>query len=216
MYMARKLSFWATVGAIGHAFGHILISFGKRQEFYPPGDSTGLQDIQEALYGPTPELAFKIVFLAMVPSYFFFWLPLVKTYMLNTTHKSVLFLVAAAGQGGALCVPVKFGFAYTQILLFASTSIDQLLFTSTEEKQSMAYALWPMMTVVPNGILSWVESTACTSHILTQRLGHVTYDLYMASSYVLFYLIILCLARSHHVSVRLEQSASDKRKRKVA
>ena len=39
---AYQLTFWAMIGALGHATGHFLIAHGKRLNFYPPGDICAL------------------------------------------------------------------------------------------------------------------------------------------------------------------------------
>ena len=84
---------------------------------------------------------------------------------------------------------MRFGFAYTQSVLFVGLSVDQL-HLSAGEKAAFGYALWPLMTVIPSGIMSWIEATGCTTHpLMRQFRGHVAYDALMASSYILYYLV---------------------------
>ena len=186
--LADNLFFWASVGALGHGFGHLLISNGIRNNYYPAGDITTWDDIKsDSIYW---------ILVKMVPGYFVLWLPLVNTYMMNASRSKVL-AFAVAAQLGVLPVPIKFGFAYTQTVLFAGMSIDQLTSVSTEDKGSFDYALWPLFTTLPSTAISWIESTGCTtSPLMRLGAGHVVYDVFMSSSYILYYLA--CAFVNHH------------------
>jgi len=179
MKAADNLVFYAILGALGHAAGHLLISNATRLGFYPAGHMTPLDDIRnDPLW---------IILAKIGPSYPLFWMPLVRTYMHNTAAKGRVPLVAAACMLGSLFLPMKFGFAYTQSVLFAGLSVDQLW---AQNEKGFEYALWPVMTVIPSAIFSWVEATGCTTHpLMTNFGGHVMYDAFMATSFVLFYLV---------------------------
>lgn len=183
---ADRLVFWAFMGALGHAAGHFIIANAKRRNFYPSNENeTFLHDL---VGGTLLEAVEKVG-----PGYFLFWIPLVKTYMMNAAQGRVA-LVALFFNVGAVLVPVKFGFSYTQAVLFGGMSMDQLSLPLKEK--GFEYALWPIITTIPNGIFSWIESVGCTSSILMQRHGHIVYDLYMASSYPIFY--IICWLRNNN------------------
>lgn len=188
MEMANKLAFWALIGAIGHGGGHLLITNAKRNGTYPVGDMRGL-DALLADKGAR-EIILRIV-RELIPGYLLFWVPLVKTYMINTPKNKVI-LLAALIQIGAMQLQAKFAFAFTQMVFFAGLSFDQLLFVPQTDK-GFEYALWPLVTVIPSTALSWWESTSCTTSVIMRDYGHVIYDTFMASSYILYYLI--CLVR---------------------
>jgi hypothetical protein len=176
---ADRLTFWALVGAIGHAAGHFLIANGKRMNIYPPPDERFIDDLRNS--------TFLVALGKAGPGYPLFWIPLVKTYMMNTTQNRVA-VIALLANILALFMPAKFGFSYTQAVLFGGMSIDQLILPA-KEKDTFEFALWPLLTTIPNGIFSWVECLTCTTNPLMQQHGHLVYDLYMVSSYTLFYLV---------------------------
>ena len=180
MKRADQLFFWATLGALGHAAGHALIANALRLGIYPEGHVRGLDDL---LNDPSWLRACAKI----LPAYPLFWMPLVQTYMANTARNRVA-LVALVVMVGSLLIPIKYGFAYTQAVLFVGLSVDQLLLPAKEK--GFEYALWPVLTVIPSGILSWVEATGCTTHpIMRHWGGHVAYDVVMGSSYLAFYLV---------------------------
>jgi hypothetical protein len=184
-----RLVFWAFMGALGHAAGHFIIANAKRRNFYPSNENESF--LHDLVKGTLLEAVAKVG-----PGYFLFWIPLVKTYMMNAAQGRVLVaLVALFFNVGAVLVPVKFGFSYTQAVLFGGMSMDQLLSLPRKEK-GFEYALWPIITTIPNGIFSWIESVGCTRSILMQRHGHIVYDLYMASSYLIFY--VICRLRNNN------------------
>lgn len=190
MEQANKLAFWAIIGGIGHGLGHALIANSIRIGIYPHGDVRPLDDFQGA---PLWLIAAKIG-----PGMLLFWAPLVKTYMMNTAKGNV-FLVVLLIQFFGLFVPMKFGFPYTQSVLFAGLSIDQLFRPASEK--GFEYALWPLMTVIPSGIFGWIEATGCTTNSLMLNYGgHLPYDVFMASSYPLFYLVCW-LVKSSRISM---------------
>lgn len=184
MAQADRLVFWAMIGALGHACGHFIIANAKRHEFYPPADERFIDDLRKSSVWEAIGKA--------GPGYPLFWMPLVKTYMMNTAKDRVA-IVALILQSVGLWVPVKFGFAYTQAVLFAGQSIDQLMLPSKEK--GFEYMVWPILTILPNGIFAWIECLTCTSSVLMRKHGHVVYDLYMASSYLAFYLV--CSVRTN-------------------
>jgi hypothetical protein len=175
---ADKLTFWALIGALGHASGHFIISNAKRKNLYPPADERFLDDLRRS--------TIMEGIMKAGPGYPLFWIPLVKTYMMNTAKGRVA-LLALLINAGAILTPVKFGFAYTQAVLFGGMSFDQL--TLPRKEKGFEYALWPWLTVVPNGMFAWVECLTCGSSFLMRNHGHVVYDLYMVCSYIIFYLI---------------------------
>ena len=176
---ADRLTFWALMGAMGHGAGHFLISHGKRGDFYPPAQLRFIDDLMES--------SFAVALAKAGPGYPLFWMPLVKTYMMNTAQNRVA-LVALIANIGGLFMQARFGFSYTQAVLFGGMSIDQLS-SPESEKETFEYAWWPLLTTIPNGIFSWVECLTCTSSALMREHGHLVYDLYMVCSYTLFYLV---------------------------
>jgi hypothetical protein len=190
MDRANQLTFWAIIGAIGHALTHELIANGKRMGYYPDdGESTFVDDLKGDPWW--------LILAKVGPGFPLFWIPLVKTYMMNTTKNRVV-VTAFFFQIGALFTPVKFGFSYAQMVLFAGLSFDQLLLPNNEK--GFEYALWPILTVVPSGIFTWIEAIGCTTSPLMKDHGHVIYDVYMTTSYIFFY--VLCWMRSTRLSIR--------------
>ncbi len=90
------------------------------------------------------------------------------------------------------------GLFVPQIVFFAGLSFDQLLLPNNEK--GFEYALWPILTVVPSGIFTWIEAIGCTTSPLMKDHGHVIYDVYMTTSYIFFY--VLCWMRSTRLSIR--------------
>jgi len=180
---AHRLAFWALIGAIGHGFGHYLISHARLHGYYPPATDTFIGDLRRTE-------SWSMVVCKALPGLPLFWVPLTKTYMMNTTSKTSVGLIACIFWAGSLFGQVRFGFSYAQAVLFGGSSIDQLLLPRNE-KDLFEFALWPLLTTVPNGLLAWYESTRCTSPSspLMQQHGHLIYDGYMVSSYIGFYLI---------------------------
>jgi hypothetical protein len=190
MDRANQLTFWALIGAIGHGLGHELIANGKRMGYYPKdGDAAFVDDVRGDPWW--------LILAKVGPGFPLFWIPLVKTYMMNTT-KNRMVGTAFVFQTASMFTPVKFGFSFTQSVLFAGLSLDQLFLPDNEK--GFEYALWPILTVVPSGIFTWIESTGCTTSPLMKDHGHVIYDVYMTTSYTLFY--VLCWMRSTRLSIR--------------
>lgn len=164
MTRANNLTFWALVGALGHAFGHFLISNAIRHGFYPPAETTFMDDLLQS--GSILEMIGKAC-----PGYPLFWMPLVSTYMMNTAKGRVA-LIALVCWIGSLFMQTRFGFSYAQSVLFAGLSIDQLLL-SKDDKDCFEYAMWPLITTLPNGVFAWIESLTCSSSPLMQQHGHL-------------------------------------------
>jgi hypothetical protein len=58
------------------------------------------------------------------PGYLFFWIPLVKTHMMNTSQNRVA-QFALGALVGSMVLLMQNGFAYTQKILFVGLSLDQ-------------------------------------------------------------------------------------------
>jgi hypothetical protein len=123
--------------------------------------------------------------------------------MMNTA-KDCVTLLALIIQFGSLMTPVKFGFSYTQAVLFGGMSIDQLLLDKQEK--GFEYVLWPLLTVIPNVVFAWVKSTTCTSGFLMKEHGHIVYDIYIVSSYIVFYLICYWVRSKKNVATTKQKS----------
>jgi hypothetical protein len=190
MKQADQMAFWALVGAFGHACGHFILANAKRYDFLPPGDVTFLDDLRQSTW-------FEGLYKAG-PGYPLFWIPLVKTYMMNTAQNRVA-LVALVLNMVNLFVPSKFGFSYTQAVLFGGMSIDQLMLPRSQ-KNTFEYALWPILTTIPNGFFAWIECLTCTSNSLMKQHGHIVYDLYMVCSYTVFYMLCYCWNQHQHLT----------------
>eukprot|EP00526_Cylindrotheca_closterium_P017956 CAMPEP_0113659772 /NCGR_PEP_ID=MMETSP0017_2-20120614/32542_1 /TAXON_ID=2856 /ORGANISM="Cylindrotheca closterium" /LENGTH=297 /DNA_ID=CAMNT_0000574357 /DNA_START=46 /DNA_END=939 /DNA_ORIENTATION=+ /assembly_acc=CAM_ASM_000147 len=176
---ADQLTYWALLGALGHASGHFILSNAKRHKFLPPGDVTFLDDLKQS--------SFLVGLGKAGPGYPLFWIPLVKTYMRNTAGNRVA-LIALLFNLGSLIVPSRFGFSYAQAVLFGGMSIDQIFYVPQDQQNTLEYALWPLLTTLPNGAWAWFECMTCTTHPWMIQYGHILYDAYMVSSYTLFYL----------------------------
>ncbi len=152
-----------------------------------------------------------VTFAKHVPGYFLFWIPLIKTYMGNVSKASVMgfaFLVMV----GAMQLPLKFGFSYSLVVLFAGQALDQLLCLRKEAKENLEFMVWPLVTLLPNFYISVMESMWCgASGVgrgdsfwlggLFERHGHLIFDGYMAISYSVYYL--LCWF-GNNVSVKIK------------
>mmetsp|Transcript_19660 Transcript_19660/g.41006 ORF Transcript_19660/g.41006 Transcript_19660/m.41006 type:complete len:310 (-) Transcript_19660:117-1046(-) len=191
MSNARERTQWALFGAIGHACGHIILAVTKRHGLLPSGDVSAVDEF-------LAEHRNWVTFAKHLPGYFLFWIPLIKTYMTNVSRANVMgfaFLVMV----GAMQFPLKFGFSYTLIVLFAGQALDQLLFLRKEKKENLEFMVWPLVTLLPNFFISVMESMWCGASgrredpfwlgDLFERHGHLVFDGYMAISYTIYYLI---------------------------
>ena len=111
MQNAKERVKWALVGAIGHAAGHIILAVTKRHGLLPSGDVSAVDEFR------ADDCNF-VTYAKHIPGYFLFWIPLVKTYMYNVSQNYVAGFAALIWIGG-MQLPLKFGFSYTLIVLFA-------------------------------------------------------------------------------------------------
>mmetsp|Transcript_14261 Transcript_14261/g.21420 ORF Transcript_14261/g.21420 Transcript_14261/m.21420 type:complete len:293 (+) Transcript_14261:126-1004(+) len=183
----------AMVGVIGHALGHFIIFESIRVGMYPQADLTGMDDLKNDSIG--------LILRKILPGYIFFWTPLIKSYMQHASWVLVL-LFAQVALLGSLHVQLKFGFAFAQCFFFFGLSLDQLLCVSAEKK-TFAFALYPLITVLPSIIFSLAEATACSSLPLLKAYGHIVYDTYMGFSYILYYGI--CQKYVYHNKLKHEK-----------
>lgn len=196
---AKERVHWALIGALGHAAGHIILAITKRHGLLP--DNGNVSAMDEFL----SDNCTWITYAKHIPSYFLFYIPLVKTYMYNVSSTSRqghgtnftnggMFLLASVSflmMVGAMQFPLKFGFSYVLIVLFAGQSIDQLVFLPREDKDNalLEYMLWPMVTLLPNFWISVMESQWCTtSGSVFGKHGHLIFDGYMVISYIVYYI----------------------------
>eukprot|EP00581_Thalassiosira_minuscula_P001404 CAMPEP_0183746874 /NCGR_PEP_ID=MMETSP0737-20130205/66980_1 /TAXON_ID=385413 /ORGANISM="Thalassiosira miniscula, Strain CCMP1093" /LENGTH=223 /DNA_ID=CAMNT_0025982581 /DNA_START=407 /DNA_END=1078 /DNA_ORIENTATION=- len=178
MQRAKRRVTWALFGALGHASGHAILAVTRRNGLLPDGDVSAMDEFL------SPDANF-VTFAKHVPGYFFFWIPLVKTYMLNVSGKNVA-AFAFFAMAGSMQLPLKLGFSYALTVLFAGQSLDQLFLT--REEKGFDYMLWPMVTVLPTFCITVMESAWCTESSVFSTHGHVIFDGYMALSYSLYYL----------------------------
>ena len=169
---------WALVGAIGHASGHFILAVTKRNGLLPSGEVSAMDEF-------LAEDCNWVTFAKHIPGYLFFWIPLVKTYMYNVSSNSVALFAFVVLLGGWQ-IPLKFGFSYTLIVLFAGQALDQLFLSRC--RKGFEYMLWPLLTLLPNFILSVLESQLCTGSEVFRTHGHLIFDEYMAASYSAYYL----------------------------
>lgn len=200
---AYQLTFWALIGSIGHGLGHYLIAHARRNGYYPPSKETFMDDLLQ-----TDSL--WMAALKAVPGLPLFWVPLTRTYMLNTTSKVSVGTVSFIFWFGSLFNQTRFGFSYAQAVLFGGSSIDQLLLPRAE-KDCFEFALWPLLTTIPNGLFAWYESSTCTSSTLMRQHGHLIYDGYMVSSYIVFYCMCCWVRRtSDKLSLKINHQSEMK------
>ena len=171
----------ALCGLMGHAIGHLLIYGAKYGQFYP--DDPELRGIDDLRGDSIGEIVKKIV-----PGYFIFWIPVVKSYM---QHSRMPFICMCAlfALVTSLHLPIKFGFSFAQCFFFMSLSFDQML-NVPSDKKGFTYAIYPLMTVIPSISLAWAEASSCSSSKSMKAYGHLIYDVFMGLSYVSFY--VLC------------------------
>ena len=177
MFAVKKFINSAMVGVIGHALGHFIILESIRVGIYPQADLTGIDDMKNDSIG--------LILRKLLPGYVFFWVPLISSYMQNASWVLVL-LFAQVALLGSLHVPLKFGFAFAQCFFFFGLSLDQL-FCVSADKKTFAFALYPLITVLPSITFSLAEATSCSSLPLMKAYGHVVYDAYMGVSYIMYY-----------------------------
>ncbi|KAL9182187.1 hypothetical protein ACHAXT_012839 [Thalassiosira profunda] len=168
---------WALVGAIGHASGHFILAVTKRNGLLPSGEVSAMDEF-------LAEDCNWVTFAKHIPGYFLFWIPLVKTYMYNVSSNSVALFAFVVNVLG-MQMPLKFGFSYTLIVLFAGQALDQLFLPRCQK--GFEYRLWPLITLLPNFILSVLESQLCTGSEVFRTHGHLIFDGYMAASYSAYY-----------------------------
>ena len=170
---------YAMLGVIAHSAGHFIIYEAMRAGVYPAADIRGIDDLKSDSY--------SMMFRKIGPGFCFFWTPLIKSYMQNTGWPAIL-VVSTIAIIGSLQIPIKFGFAFAQCFFFLVLSLDQLCFVPRQEK-TFAYALYPFVTVLPSALLSMLECTSCSSFSLLKSYGHIIYDIFMGSSYIIYYVI---------------------------
>ena len=177
MKIAKERVAWAFVGAFGHAAGHFIIALMKRYGLLPNGEVSSMDEF-------LADDCNLVTYAKHLPAYFLFWIPLVKTYMYNVSNNHVAGFAFLAVLG-AMQLPLKLGFSYGLIVLFAGQSLDQL-FLPKQEK-GFEYMLWPMVTLLPNFYISVMESWFCTDSFIFRTHGHLIFDGYMAFSYSAYY-----------------------------
>ena len=184
---AADMVTWALLGALGHAAGHAILASSDRAGLLPlpSGDVSAMDEF-------LADDANWTTFVKHVPGYLFFWIPLVNTYMRNMSRNRVAGFAFIA-MVGAMQIPLKLGFSYTLIVLFAGQSIDQLLLA--EDRKGFEYMLWPMVTLLPNFLISVMESTVCSGNSFFAKHGHLVFDGYMALSYSVYY--VICWMRNN-------------------
>ena len=167
---------YGMVGVLGHALGHFLISEAIRSGFYPDGDLRGIDDLRKS---SALTVARKII-----PGYIFFWIPMIKSYMRHTSLFGVI-LVALVAQIASLFTPMKYGFAFSLSYFFTGFSLDQFLFVPASKK-NFAYAVYPLVTVIPTILLAVFEATSCSSSPILMAFGHCFLDSWLGVSYNLY------------------------------
>jgi len=107
------------------------------------------------------------------------WIPLIKATMpQNGSHLTVLLISWLSIIGGRV-IPSRFGFTYTQTVLFICFSWNQL--SQPRANKNFAYALYAAAASLPLKLLAWLESMACGNFIIHYG-GHLLYDSYIPLS----------------------------------
>jgi hypothetical protein len=84
------------------------------------------------------------------------WIPLIKATMpQNGSHLTVLLISWLSIIGGRV-IPSRFGFTYTQTVLFICFSWNQL--SQPRANKNFAYALCAAAASLPLKLLTWLES----------------------------------------------------------
>lgn len=117
-----------------------------------------------------------------------FWIFFLKV-IIPKLRKSYIFVAAWFIHMASALLPIKFGFTYTQTVILALFSINQML-RPVSEKQ-FAYASLPIITAIPTTLVGWAESTMCTRGVVVRDVvyGHVLYDVYTIVSMVVWYYV---------------------------
>jgi len=184
MEQVNSYVFYYALGNVGHAFVHFLIANAIHRGFFPPGDMSGMDDLLDPKNTPN----YLVAMFKILPGLLFFWIPILKSYMTHVPWKHIIIL-SIPSYYGTLVVPMKLGFTYAQTVLFCGSALDNLFFVPTDQKEQVAYMLWPFVVVIPSMATSLLESTMCTSNSVMMRLGHSVFDATLVLSCGLFYLI---------------------------
>jgi hypothetical protein len=188
MKSANDLVKWNVLGIIGHGLGHGGIARYIRYHTL----SGGVLELPPVLQLSDFFTSVQVI-QQNIPS-LLFWIPLIKATMPNnSSHVSVLLISWLSIIGGRV-TPSRFGFTYTQTILFICFSWNQLL--QCRSDKNFAYALYAAMVSFPLGLLAWLESTVCSNFIIHYG-GHLIYDAYIPLSSILFY---LCCYRKEKIS----------------
>lgn len=167
---------YGMVGIVSHAIAHFLIWEAIRAGIFPDGDTRGIDDLKQSS-------VFSVV-RKILPGFVMFFVPIMKSYMRHTSLPVVV-LLAFVAQTSSLHLPMKYGFSCALSYFFAGFSLDQLLFVPTHKK-NFAYAIYPLLTVIPSILLAWFEATSCTSSSLLVKHGHSLFDSWVGVSYSLY------------------------------
>jgi len=162
-----------------HAMGHFLMFEAIRAGVYPDGNVRGIDDLRQSTM---LSVARKIL-----PGFVLFFTPLMKSYMRNTSMPLVV-LAAFVSQYGSLHSPMKYGFSFGLSSFFIGFSLDQLLALPSKEK-GFAFAIYPLVTVIPSILFAWFECTSCSSSWILMKYGHSAFDSWLGVSYNMYAVI---------------------------
>lgn len=179
MKSANDLVKWNVLGIIGHGLGHGGIARYIREHI-----------TSEGAYELPPVLAFSDFFTSVTVikenlGSLLFWVPLIKATMPNNGSNLTVLIISWLSIIGGRMTPSRFGFTYTQTVLFMCFSLNQLM--QRRSDKNFPYALYAAIVSFPLGLLAWLESMSC-SNLVIHYGGHLIYDAYIPLSSVMFYL----------------------------
>jgi hypothetical protein len=173
----NKELFASIPGILGHGIAHGALGYAMRT------DSSS--DAWETIYqrstngsSSTSELILGLTALLV------FWLSLIKA-SLPCSYRDVG-LITILVMAIQTFIPQVFGFTYVQTLLLVFFSVAQI--SRPEEEKGFSYALYPAIVGFPLALISYLESTQCSTFVKDWLYGHVVYDAYIPASILAWYL----------------------------
>lgn len=123
-----------------------------------------------------------------------FWLGFIKSICSNLRNWAVVGILLAT-IAGLMPLPRNFAFMYAQTVVLMMDSINEL--ARRKEEKDFAYAWRPFITGIPIVLISFVESTLCSTFVREMFYGHLMYDAFIPLSVGTWYTICYLHLSSH-------------------
>jgi len=197
-------------GIVAHGIGHGMIGLDirNRPDRYGPDNEYGMYTSYESLMEHSGEGILSAgTIRELLPAAVFWWF-LVKSSCGYSLDSSKVAAVVAVGMSIQMFVPRMYAFTYVQTFLMAAFALDQTM-RPRAEKDSLAYALYPVVVSVPVTLMGWAESTMCTRFVRDNLYGHLAYDANIPVSMLVWYLA--CYFHAIHGTTKADERKTSKK-----